>query len=306
VIRHFAGPECDVVVLSRRAAEIPGARVVQWDGATLGDWAREFDGVDAVLNLAGRSVNCRYNRANLDEMMRSRVDSTRLVGQAIQGARRPPKVWLQSATATIYAHRFDAPNDELTGALGGGEPGSSPTWDASIEIAKAWERTLDEAETPNTRKVALRSAMTMSNDPGSVFDVFCRLARRGLFGTLGDGRQFVSWIHEDDYCGAMRFLIEHEELSGPVNLCSPNPLPQAEFAVELRAALGVRFGLPAAKWMIELGCWAMRTESELVLKSRRVVPTRLLDAGYEFRFATWREACWNLASRRRDAAQDSP
>ena len=294
VVRHFG--DDDVVVVSR-GHSAPGTRVANWDGKSLGQWATEIDGADVVLNLAGRSVNCRYNAANLKEMMDSRVDSTRAVGHAIQQAKRPPRVWLQASTATIYAHRFDAPNDELTGILGGGEPGANATWDASIEIAKAWERTLDEAETPNTRKVAIRSAMTMSVDKGSVFDVFCNLARRGLGGTLGGGKQFVSWVHEDDFSAALRFLVDHDELSGPVNIASPNPLPQREFAALVREAVGAKFGLPAAAWMVELGTWAMRTESELVLKSRRVVPTRLLQAGFEFRFPEWREACRELTIR---------
>ena len=274
-----------------------GARVVAWDGETVGAWADEVEGAEVVINLAGRSVNCRYNAANLKEMMDSRVNSTRAVGEAIRLAKDPPRIWLQAATATIYAHRFDAPNDEYTGILGGAEPGSNPTWDASIAIAKAWEKTLEDAVTPHTRKVALRSAMTMSTDTGSVFDVLCNLARRGLGGTLGDGKQFVSWIHEDDFCASLRFLIDREGLSGAINICAPNPLPQREFMADLREALGVKFGLPASKWMVELGTWAMRTESELVLKSRRVVPTRLLEARFEFKFPEWRGACQELAGQ---------
>ncbi len=292
MIRDFSASGHEIVVLSRSGS-------VVWDGATLGPWAAEIDGADVVVNLAGWSVNCRYTPANLKLMMDSRVNSTRVIGQAIGAAKNPPRVWLQASTATIYAHRFDAPNDEATGIVGSGEPGAPAKWNASIAIAKAWEQALDDADTPHTRKVALRSAMTMSVDRGSIFDVLHGLARRGLGGTLGSGKQYVSWIHEHDFACAVQLLIEREDLSGPVNLCSPNPLPQAEFMGVLRQAVGVRFGLPAAAWMIEIGTWIMRTESELVLKSRRVVPGRLLEAGFEFQFADWADAARDLVERRR-------
>lgn len=292
--RHWA--EHDLVVLSRGTG-LPGVRSVKWDGATLGEWIREIDGADVVVNLAGRSVNCRYTEANLQEMMSSRVDSTRVVGQAIAAASRPPRVWLQSSTATIYAHRFDRANDEEEGFIDGGEPGSERLWDRSVEIAKAWEQALAEADTPHTRKVALRSAMTMSVDKGSVFDVLLGLARKGLGGSLGTGQQYVSWIHERDFGRALDFLIERDDLDGAVNVCSPNPLPQQEFAHDLRSAAGGMGAIPTPRWMIEIGTWLMKTESELVLKSRRVVPKRLLDAGFSFEFPEWAGACRELVAR---------
>lgn len=299
LVRHLVAEGQSPVVVSRRPGPEPGARFFPWDGSTLGPWAAELDGADAVINLAGRSVDCRYTRANLDAMMRSRVETTELVGRAIRAAVVAPRVWVQASTATIYAHRFDAPNDEATGLLGGGEPGSDTTWDASIAIAKAWEAALEAADTPGTRKVAVRSAMTMSIDQGSVFDVLVHLARRGLGGTLAGGRQFVSWIHEGDFYRSIRFLVDHPQLVGKVNVCAPTPLPQGEFAASLRKALGVRFGLPTSRWMIELRTWALRTESELVLKSRRVVPARLLEAGFEFHFPSWPDAARDLVSRLR-------
>ncbi len=274
-----------------------GANEVAWDGRTLGGWASEFEGADAVINLAGRTVNCRYTAEHLRQMKDSRVDSTRVVGEAIAAAKEPPKVWLQSSTATIYAHRFDAPNDEATGILGGDEPGAPPKWVASIGIAKAWEAELNRAETPQTRKVAMRSAMTMSVEQGSVFDVFATLARRGLGGRSGNGRQFVSWIHEVDFVRSVQFLLEREDLAGPMNLCSPNPLPNVEFTRLLRESVGVKFAFPAPAWILEIGALFMRTETELILKSRRVVPTRLLEAGFEFEFPDWESASKDLAKR---------
>jgi uncharacterized protein (TIGR01777 family) len=198
------------------------------------------------------------------------------------------------STATLYAHRFDAPNDEATGRIGGQEPDAPDTWRFSIAVAQAWERALDQAVVPHTRKVALRAAMVMSPEAGGVFDTLHRLVRRGLGGRAGSGRQYVSWIHHQDFVQAVRWLIEHEELAGPVNLASPHPLPNAEFMRVLRQAAGVPGGLPATPWMLEVGAWVLRTESELLLKSRRVVPGRLLASGFSFAFPHWPAAAQDL------------
>lgn len=228
--------------------------------------------------------------------MDSRVDSTRVVGEAIAACASPPRVWLQASTATIYAHRYDAPNDERTGIIGGDEPDVPETWRFSIEVAKAWERTLDEADTPRTRKVALRTGIVMSPDRGGAFDVLLSLVRRGLGGTSGDGRQYVSWIHDGDFVRAVRWLIDGD-LEGAVNVSAPYPLPNAEFMRTLREAWGARVGLPATRWMLELGAIFLRTETELVLKSRRVVPTRLAEAGFTFTHPRWPEAARDLCAR---------
>jgi uncharacterized protein len=293
--RAFARDGHEVVVLSRGGAAAAG-RAVGWDAASLGPWAQEIDGADVVVNLAGRSVNCRYDEANRRAIMDSRVDSTRVLGEAIAQADRPPRVWLQSSTATIYAHRYDAPNDERAGRLGGDEPDMPDAWRFSVDVARAWERALEEAATPGTRKVAMRTAMVMSPDRGGVFDVLLSLVRRGLGGKAGDGRQYVSWIHHEDLVAALYLLIERDELEGPVNLAAPEPLPNAEFMRALREAWGARVGLPAAKWMLEAGAVFMRTETELVLKSRRVVPGRLLDAGFAFRHPSWPQAARSLCA----------
>jgi len=299
--RDFTAGGDEVVVLSRGETAAAG-RTVAWDARTLGPWASELDGADVVINLAGRSVNCRYSEENLKAMMDSRVDSTRVVGEAIARAARPPRLWLQSSTATIYAHRFDAPNDEATGILGGNEPDVPAYWSRSTDIAKAWEKALDDAATPATRKVALRSAMVMSPDRGGIFDVMLGLVRRGLGGSAASGKQFVSWITDRDFVKAIRFLMSHEELSGPVNLAAPGPLPYADFMAAMRAAAGVKLGLPAMKWMLEIGAWAMRTDTELVLKSRRVVPGRLLAAGFQFESPAWEPAVRDLVKRWRETA----
>ena len=293
--RHFHAAGHAVVVLSRSPVPAPW-RVVAWDARTVGGWAAELDGADVVVNLAGRSVNCRYTAANRRAIRDSRVESARVVGAAIARAERPPRVWLQAGTTTVYAHRFDAPNDEATGLLDDG-PDAPATWRFSQEVARAWEAEAAAADTPATRKVVLRAAMTMSPDRGGVFDVLLGLVRRGLGGAAGDGRQFVSWVHAADFVAAVEFLIARDDLSGPVNVCSPEPLPNAEFMRALRRAWGVPVGLPAARWMLEVGTWLLRTESELVLKSRRVVPGRLAAAGFRFRFPDWPAAARDLCGR---------
>jgi uncharacterized protein len=291
---HKAGHE--VVVFSRKPNAEPW-RVVAWDSENAGDWQQELEGAEVVINLAGRSVNCRYNPENRRLIKESRVNSTRLLGAAIAGASQPPRLWLQASTATIYAHRYDAPNDETTGIIGGDEANVPDTWRFSIDVATSWERALNEAVTPRTRKVLLRSAITLSPDHGGAFEVLLNLARRGLGGTAGDGRQYVSWIHDKDFTEAIFWLIEHEEISGAVNLASPRPLPNREFMRILRAAAGVALGLPASRWMLELGAIFLQTETELILKSRRVVPQRLLDAGFRFQFPDWSEAARDLCDR---------
>jgi uncharacterized protein len=290
----------EVVVLSRQdnPDTPPGVRTISWDGRTSGQWAAEVDGCAAVINLAGRSVNCRYTPANLRAMMDSRVESARVVGQAIEGASAPPRVWLQMSTATIYAHRFDAPNDEATGILGGEEADVPSYWAFSVDIAKAWEKAQQEALTPHTRKVALRTSIVMSPDRGGAFDMLLRMVRLGLGGPVAGGKQFVSWIHDEDMVRAVEFLLDCEDLTGPVNLAAPNPLPQRDFMRTLRSASRVPVGLPATRWMAELGAFVIRSDTELLLKSRRVTPGRLLDAGFSFRFPQWRDAAQDLVRRR--------
>ncbi len=304
--RGFRADGHDVVVLSRHPRPRPW-RVIAWDGATLGDWQGEIDGCDVVINLTGRSVNCRYTARNRADILQSRVLSTHAIGRAIAAATRKPRVWLQASTATIYAHRYDGPNDEYSGILGGDEPSAPSSWRFSIDVARAWERAFADVVTAGTRKVALRSAMTMSPDPGGVFETLLGLARCGLGGSAGDGRQFVSWIHHEDFINAVRCLIDREDIEGIVNVAAPNQLPNAEFMRVLRQACGIRLGLPASKWMLELGAVFMRTETELILKSRRVVPARLIESGFVFKYPDWRLAARDLcresaAARDRDLA----
>jgi uncharacterized protein (TIGR01777 family) len=250
-----------------------------------------------VINLAGRSVNCRYTPANRGAILDSRVDSVRVIGQALAKAKPRLRSWLQASTATIYAHRYDAPNDEATGIIGGKEGDTPADWAFSVEVARAWESAFNAAVAPKTRKVALRSAMVMSPDRGGIFDTLLGLVRVGLGGTAGDGRQYVSWIHETDFIRAIEWLLAHSQVVGAVNLAAPEPLPNVEFMRTLREAWGMPVGLPAKRWMLEAGAVFLGTETELVLKSRRVVPGRLLKAGFTFQFPTWKEAAVLLCDR---------
>jgi len=292
--RAFHKSGDDVVILSRKQKD----GVVPWDGKNLGPWIEQLANADVVVNLAGRSVNCRYSADNRREILESRVNSVHAIGRAIQQMPSPPRVWLQASTATIYAHRFDVPNDEATGILGGSEPNAPDTWRFSIDVATAWEAAVTAIGTlPKTRVVLLRSAMTMSPDRGGIFATLRGLARLRLGGRAGSGRQFISWIHETDFVSAVRRLIIDNQFAGPVNICAPNPLTNRQFMRELRHACGVRFGLPAAPWMLEIGARLMQTETELILKSRSVFPRRLLDAGFEFQFPNWRDAARDLCQR---------
>lgn len=294
--RNFYRQGHEVIVLSRNPRPAPW-RVVSWDGLTPGDWLAQIEGCDVCINLTGRSVNCRYTAANRRIIYESRIRSTQLLNGAIGSLRRAPQLWINASTATIYRHALDRAMSEANGELGGDEPGAPDTWNFSIGVAKGWEEAFFSGQTPQTRKVAIRSAMTFSADRGGVFDVFLGLVRRGLGGRQGSGDQFVSWIHEDDFVAAVDFLIAREELAGVVNLASPNPLRNRDFMRELREAWGIGIGLPSPQWLLEIGTFLMRTESELVLKSRRVVPGRLLDAEFAFQFPEWTAAARDLVGR---------
>ncbi|TWX37029.1 DUF1731 domain-containing protein [Frigoribacterium sp. ACAM 257] len=254
---------------------------------------RLLDGADLLVNLAGKSVNCRYGPANRAEIMRSRVETTRELREAVLACAAPPRLWLNSSTATIYRHAEDRPMTESTGELGQG---------FSVDVATSWEREFFAGELPGTRRVALRMAIVLGD--GSALVPLMALARVGLGGPqldgpwpatkarlaagthhrqgAGGGRQKFSWIHVDDVLGSIDWLREHDEVDGVVNLSSPNPSDDRSMMAILRRAVGIPVGLPATRWMLELGTAVLRTETELVLKSRWVVPERLVEGGYEF------------------------
>jgi uncharacterized protein (TIGR01777 family) len=276
-------------------------KTVAWDGVTQGPWSREIDGADVVINLAGRSVDCRYTEENRREILESRVESAKAIGTAISKAIVPPLIWMQMSTATIYAHRYDAPNDERKGIIGDAAP-----WDFSIEVAKAWESAVDAFALPRTRVIKLRTAMVMTAAHGSPFDALLNLVRAGVGGRAGDGLQFVSWIHHRDFVRSVLWLIAHPEFHGVVNLAAPNPLPNATFMRTLRDAWGARVGLPIPVWLLEAGARVIGTEPELILKSRRVVPRRLNESGFAFSFPHWQEAARDLCEDYRAMQHKAP
>jgi uncharacterized protein len=297
---YFGARGWEVTILTRQPQR-PGhgiraggaVRELGWDGVTRGEWVRALEGADLLINLAGLSVNCRYHASNRRRLLASRLDSTRVLGEALTAGEQPPRVWMNSSTATIYQHHFGTPWDE------DGEIGSNPAAkDAfSVEIATAWEREFAAAQTPQTRKLALRSAMVLGLGPNSVFPVLRRLVRFGLGGAQAGGQQFVSWIHETDFCRAIEWLHENQAIAGVVNLAAPTPLTNREMMSTLRNLCGMPLGLPATSWMLEAGAFLLRTETELVIKSRCVVSRRLREGGFVFRHTTMKAAMAELMTR---------
>jgi uncharacterized protein (TIGR01777 family) len=233
---------------------------------------RLVDGADVLVNLAGKSVDCRYNERNRAEIFRSRLETTAELGRAVQAAASPPPLWLNASTATIYRHAEDRPQTEADGDIGSG---------FSVDVATSWERTFFDAARDGVRQVAMRTAITLGR--GSALTPLAMLARFGLGGPQAGGRQRFSWVHLDDVFRAMRFLETHQ-LDGPVNISSPNPSTNREVMRTLRRVLGMPAGIPLPRFAHELGAFAIRTQTELNLKSRWVLPQRLLDAGFTFEY----------------------
>ena len=304
LLAHYFHDRGNHVTVLTRSPFAASWNTVHWDGLHLGPWTEHLEGADVCINLTGRSVNCRYTSANRESIYHSRIDTTQLLGDVIAALADPPKVWLNASTATIYRHAMDRPMDEFTGEMGGHEwfsPGRRvpDTWNFSVRVAKDWEAAFFASPTPRTRKVGLRSAIVMSPSSGGAFAILLNLVRFSLGGAQGNGRQFVSWIHGNDFARAVEFLIAHDELDGPVNLAAPDPLPNREFMEGLRDAWGMPNGIPAPTPLLELAAFFLRTESELVLKSRNVIPARLLREGFEFEFPTWTEAARDLVRQYR-------
>lgn len=283
--RYFTERGWSVIGLARHQKGMDEqCRYVNWDGRSLGSWADEIDGGDVLINLAGRTVNCRYNDKNKREIMDSRISSTGVLAEALEQCEKPPGLWINSSTATIYRHAEDRPQGD-DGEVGQG---------FSVGIATAWEEKFFSAKVPEgVRKVAIRTSMVLADEPGTVYDYLSHLARFGLGGKVGSGKQMVSWVHINDFCRAMDWLIEHDEISGPINVSSPEPLPNAELMRRFRQHTGMPIGLPATKWMAEIGAFLLGTETELILKSRWVVPTRLQEHGFVFKYPEMKPWEWS-------------
>jgi uncharacterized protein (TIGR01777 family) len=294
---HFSAAGWEIIVLTRK--QKGSQKAALWDGKTLGPWTEQLEGADALVNLSGRSINCRFTPHNRKEILDSRVDSTRILGQAIARFKKPPAIWLNCSGAGIYNESFDKSLDESDTTFTDAQTGKS----FSGQVALQWECALNEAQTPLTRKVALRISMVLGTRKDTPFRMLRRLAKAGLAGKMGGGKQYVSWIHETDFCRIMDWIIHRPELQGPVNVTAPNPCPNTDFMRTLRHACGRSIGLPAAAWMLEIGAFVMRTETELILDSRRVVPTRLAISGFQFRFPELKAACDDLEARAKMTAE---
>jgi uncharacterized protein (TIGR01777 family) len=265
---------------------IKNVTLVKWNGKDIDDWCKEINNADILINLTGKSVNCRYTEKNKQKIFDSRTTSTKILGEAIKQSINPPKIWLNAASATIYRNATDKPQDEYSLEFRN---------DFSVQVCKLWEKTFFEQSTPNTRKIALRMAITLGM--GGVIIPYLNLCKFGLGGKQASGNQMFSWIHIEDVCRAVEFLIEKEDIEGAYNLSSPNPVTNKVFMKTLREVTHTKIGLPAYKWMLKLGAFLIGTETELILKSRWVVPTKLLQLGFKFKHPQLKEAFENIITK---------
>lgn len=286
IIDHYRS-NTQIIVLTRGEPRISeNVQYVQWDCKTLGTWAEIFEGTDVLINLNGKSVDCRYTEQNKKLIYSTRLLATEVLGKAIQQCENPPKLWINSSSATIYRHALDRPMDEETGDIGTG---------FSVDVCQQWEKTFESIQTVSTRKVAIRTAIVLGKGGGALTPLK-NLAKLGVGGKQGPGNQYFSWMHERDFVNIIDFISEHDELTGELNVSNPNPITNEHVMRTLRKAVGVPFGIPMPTWLLEFGAMLIGTETELVLKSRRVVPKRLLDAGYKFQFTTIEDALTDLCS----------
>lgn len=270
-----------VVILTR---EPKYKNDIYWDGENLGNWTSILEGADVLINLAGKSVDCRYTKANKAAIFSSRLKSTSILGMALKSLTNPPSIWINSSTATIYEHSLFIPNDEETGIVGSG---------FSVEVAKAWEKTFFDFTLNNTRKVALRTAIVLG-DKGGALVPMKRLTKLGVGGKMGKGNQMVSWVHQEDVYRAILFITSNADVSGVVNVSTPNPVTNSVFMKALQKAVGISFGLPHFKILLEIGAFLIRTETELILKSRFVLPTKLTKLGFKFKYDRVEDALASL------------
>jgi len=284
----------EVVVLSRQQAStnnnsygfqqrVDGVRSVQWDGRNPGPWTTELEGADLLINLAGRSVNCRYTTANKAMIKSSRVDATLVLGQAIRQCKKPPRLWINGGSATIYRHATDRPQDETTGEIHD---------DFSVQVCKAWEQAFNDLTLPGTRKIILRMAIVLGQDGALV--PYTRLVKFGLGGPQGSGTQMFSWIHIDDLCQIVEWAWADKRAEGIYNAAAPGPVTNAAFMQALRQELKMPVGLPAPGWLLKTGATLIGTEAELLLKSRWVIPTALLQQGFQFHYPQLKAALHSL------------
>lgn len=284
LIHHFKDKFDEIVILTRgKSKTIDGIKYVNWNAKTFSGWETELENATVLINLAGKSVDCRYTKENKKEILWSRIQSTRILNKAVLNCINPPKHWLNSSTSTIYRFSLDKQMDEVNGEIGN---------DFSINVALSWEKAFFKTETPNTLKTALRTSIVLGKN-GGAFIPLKTLAKTGFGGKQGKGNQFVSWIHEEDFANAVDYIIQ-KEMTGVINVVSPEPIRNIDFMKKLRKAVGFPFGIPMNVFLLKIGSFIIRTEAELVLKSRNVIPKRLLDNEFQFKFGDIDKAFQNL------------
>lgn len=307
LINHFIAQQAEVIVLTRAlplsqnnsyrrqtTQHNKAVTYVKWNGFYPGDWSRCLEAADVLINLCGKSVNCRYTEKNKAAIFSSRLTTTCALGEAIEQLEQPPAIWINASSATIYRHATDRPQDEYNGEIAN---------DFSVQVCKQWEAAFFRFNLPHTRQVALRMAITLGQ--GGVMTPYLNLVRLGLGGAQAGGQQMFSWIHIEDTCNIIQWIIDHRDITGVLNLAAPHPVSNAALMATLRRASGIKFGLPAYKWMLQLGALLIGTETELLLKSRWVVPTKLLQSGYIFRYPTIREAVLHIIQQKTTAKSNS-
>lgn len=284
--RHLSA---EVIVLSRKSAPDNGnIKTLVWDGRTEGDWMYNLEGADLLVNLCGKNVNCRYTKENQAEIINSRVIPTALLGKVIKKMENPPKLWINITSATIYRHAEDRPQDEESGEVGYG---------FSIDVCRIWESTFFETNTPQTRKVALRMGIVLGKNDGA-FPRLLNLVRLGLGGKQGDGQQYISWVHEQDAARCTEWLMKNEDMTGIINCTAPEPIKNTDFMACIRNVYGIPIGLPSPAWLLEIGAMMIGTETELILKSRWVLPKRLLENNFTFQYSRAEHAVKDILSMR--------
>ncbi|TPG39985.1 TIGR01777 family oxidoreductase [Flavobacterium pectinovorum] len=287
LVNHFKDKFEEIVILTRgKSQTIDGIKYVNWNAKTLSGWEKELENATVLINLAGKSVNCRYTKENKKEILLSRIESTKILNKAVLNCQNSPKHWLNSSTSTIYRFSLDKEMDEVSGEIGN---------DFSINVALSWEKAFFKTETPNTLKTALRTSIVLGKN-GGAFIPLKTLSKIGFGGKQGKGNQFVSWIHEEDFANAIEFILQ-KEITSVINVVSPKPIRNANFMKKLRKAVGFPFGIPMNTFLLKIGSFFIRTEPELVLKSRNVIPKRLLENGFKFKFGDIDEAFENLLQK---------
>ena len=285
---YYSAKGAEVIILTRGGSHTAGnSQFVHWDGKTLELWVSALEGADVLINLNGKSVDCRYTEKNKQLIYSTRLDATRVLGEAVLKCKIPPRLWINAASATIYRHSLDKEMDEYTGEIGTG---------FSVDVCKKWERVFNEAELSSTRKVIIRTGIVLGRT--GPFKPLKMLAKLGMGGKHGPGTQYFSWLHEKDFVQIIHYIILNPGISGVYNVTAPTPIPNSRFMKALRNALGIPFGLPLPKWLLEFGAVIIGTETELILKSRRVVPKKLLELGYQFQFKNIEEALTDLVHQR--------